>query len=103
MTMSIKSSIYLVLLLLVGFTACKPQKEDPDPLKVLAFPDAEGGGRYTTGGRGGVVVHVTNLSDERDKNTGQPAIGTLRKALTMEGTRTVVFDVSGTINLTTQL
>ena len=101
--MSIKSYAYLAILLLVGLTGCKPDPVVPEPDKVLAFPHAEGGGRYTTGGRGGVVVHVTTLSDERDKNTGQPAIGTLRKALTMEGTRTVVFDVSGTINLTTQL
>ena len=101
--MSIKSYAYLAILLLVGLTGCKPDPVEPETPKVLAFPHAEGGGRYTTGGRGGVVVHVTTLSDERDKNTGQPAIGTLRKALTMEGTRTVVFDVSGTITLTTQL
>lgn len=71
--------------------------------KVLAFPGADGGGKYATGGRGGVVVHVTTLEDTRDPSTGQPAIGTLRKALQMDGSRTVVFDVSGTINLTSQL
>jgi len=53
--------------------------------------------------RDGEVIHVTTLSDERDKTTGQPVVGTLRKALQMDGTRTVVFDVSGTINLTSQL
>ena len=76
----------------------------PQPTtKVLAFPGADGGGKYATGGRGGVVVHVTTLEDTRDPSTGQPTIGTLRKALQMDGSRTVVFDVSGTINLTSQL
>ncbi len=50
-----------------------------------------------------MVLHVTSLSDEVDKTSGQPAFGTLRKALQTEGTRTIVFDVSGTINLRTQL
>ena len=50
-----------------------------------------------------MVIHVTTLEDARDKETGQPSLGTLRKAVQMDGTRTVVFDVSGTINLTSQL
>jgi pectate lyase len=76
----------------------------PDPVSsVLAFPGASGGGCYTTGGRGGVVIHVTTLSDEIDSSTGQPVIGTLRKAVQMDGTRTIVFDVSGTINLKSPL
>lgn len=78
--------------------------EEPTPISsVLAFPGADGGGKYASGGRGGVVVHVTTLEDARDEITKQPAIGTLRKALQMDGTRTVVFDVAGTINLTSQL
>lgn len=78
--------------------------EEPVPVsKVPAFPGAEGGGKYVTGGRGGMVIHVTTLEDERDKTTGKPAAGTLRKALQMDGTRTVVFDVAGTINLKSQL
>lgn len=94
-----------MLAVLLCLPACKGGGEDiPTPVSpVPAFPGAEGGGKYATGGRGGVVIHVTTLEDERDKSTGQPAFGTLRRALQMDGTRTVVFDVSGTINLRSQL
>ena len=98
--MSIKIG-YIFLGVVLCFPACKESKgTDPDPKpSVVAFPGADGGGKYATGGRGGEVIHVTTLSDERDPSTGQPAFGTLRRALQMEGTRTIVFDVSGTINL----
>ena len=69
-------------------------------VKVPAFPGAEGFGRYTTGGRGGTVYHVTTLSDD---NTTNPAVGTFRHACRQKDVRTIVFDVSGTIHLNAEL
>lgn len=61
-----------------------------------AFPGAYGAGRYTTGGAGGEVYTVTSLED----NTTQ---GTLRYALNRTGKRTIVFAVSGLIELKSPL
>lgn len=66
----------------------------------LAFPGAEGYGRFATGGRGGSVYHVTSLDD--DATNPQP--GTLRYGLTkVDGPRTIVFDVAGVITLQARL
>ncbi len=68
----------------------------------LAFPGAEGYGRYATGGRGGVVYHVTSLDDYSGDEA--PIPGTFRYGIKeVKGPRTIVFDVAGTITLKSRL
>lgn len=70
--------------------------------QTLAFPEAEGYGKYTTGGRGGNVYYVTSLADCTDDNLVE---GTLRWALRDgdDTPRTVLFKVCGTIYLNSKL
>ncbi|MDN3669468.1 hypothetical protein QWY93_09005 [Echinicola jeungdonensis] len=60
----------------------------------LAFPGAEGFGRYATGGRGGEVYKVTNLNDE--------GLGSFRDAVSQPN-RTVIFEVGGVIRINSRI
>ena len=81
--------IFTVSSLLISFTV-KLALAQP-----TAFPEAEGFGSFTTGGREGKVIKVTNLNDSGP--------GSLRTALEYEGRRTVIFTIGGVINLETKL
>ena len=83
----------VVLLVLVSALASSTYAQNNE---LLAFPGAEGGGKLTSGGRGGKVIYVTNLED----NTSP---GSLRYAINQSGARIVVFAVSGTIQLKSNL
>lgn len=72
--------------------------DDPSAGQLLAFPGAEGGGRFTTGGRGGEIYRVTNLEDYGKNET--PIKGSLRYGIEKsDQPRNIIFDVSGIIEL----
>ncbi|MDF2189558.1 pectate lyase [Paraflavitalea sp. CAU 1676] len=79
---------------LISCTAQQKPVTSPDDPQV-AFPGAEGFGRYATGGRGGKVFIVNNLNDAGP--------GSFREAASAKASRIIVFAVSGTIHLNTRL
>jgi pectate lyase len=83
---------YIIMLLCVGMVCSSFSQQ-------IAFPGAEGYGKYASGGRGGRVIEVTSLLDK--DRYGNTLPGTLRAALNTEGDDpiTIVFKVSGVIKL----
>src|SRR5215207_4329696 len=86
-------SLFFLFTCIAFSLSCTPQKQLPvtDDKHPIAFPGAEGYGKYATGGRGGKVLIVTNLNDDGE--------GSFRIAATTNEPRIIVFAVSGTIHL----
>ncbi len=82
----LKKIMTVLLFIAPFFGAIKAQQ--------LAFPGAEGFGKYAVGGRAGTVVHVTNLNDA--------GAGSLRDAVSASN-RIVVFDVAGVIKISARI
>ncbi|EKU90440.1 hypothetical protein [Bacteroides oleiciplenus] len=82
-----KNFLFATSMLLVALSHVQAQ--------TVAFPGAEGYGKYTQGGRGGHVFVVTNLNDDGP--------GSLREAVEATGARIVTFAVDGTIELKSHL
>jgi pectate lyase len=88
-----------IITLLLSVSSCHAQKMTTETVnedvRPIAFPGAEGFGKYTTGGRGGKVLIVSNLNDNGP--------GSFREAAEKKIPRIIVFAVSGTIHLETKL
>ncbi len=97
MFVTMRKFLLVVLLCWLGieyspnFASNNAENEIIENTQAIAFPGAEGYGRFATGGRGGRIIYVTNLNDSGE--------GSFRDAVMQTGPRIVMFKVSGTIEL----
>jgi pectate lyase len=95
MKLILVSATICLQFLVTGCYAQKEQAQSGEPATAIAFPGAEGYGKYATGGRGGKIYIVSNLDDNGK--------GSFREAAEANGKRVIVFAVSGTIHLQSKL
>ncbi|GAB6012982.1 pectate lyase family protein [Viscerimonas tarda] len=88
--MLLKKTLFTSCIFMLGLALCQAQ--------TLAFPGAEGGGMYTTGGRGGEVYYVNTLEDNNEGNEALKE-GSLRWCLKHDKAKTILFKVAGIIRL----
>jgi pectate lyase len=95
--MNLLQHYILLMIIAVSFSKCSAQKivMNNNESIPIAFPGAEGYGKYAPGGRGGKVFIVSNLNDKGP--------GSFREAAEAKGKKMIVFTVSGTIHLETKL
>ncbi|WP_373497211.1 pectate lyase [Aquiflexum sp.] len=101
-------NIFFFLIIILSIFSCH-QTDEIDPAledevdslfnpveeEAFAFSGADGFGKYTTGGRGGRVIKVTNLNDSGP--------GSFRAAILIPEPRIIVFEVSGNIELNSNI
>jgi pectate lyase len=97
---SLKNMLFFITIAAAFLSNCTPRHTPSNGFEMgveeaVAFPGAEGFGKYTTGGRGGKIFIVTNLNDAGP--------GSFREAAEAKGKRIILFAVDGTIHLQSEL